>query len=137
VGQHRQGGALGRRQGSHGFIAGDQGARGSDIEAAVGLETPGVQGDGDVVGQKVVAGEIEVDRPGEGLAPKEDVVGEEVGMDHSGGEIRRPGGVQGVQVGADRPGESGLENLGGHLEGRKDGSPGRLSQGVLPGQGET
>ena len=65
VGQHRQRRALRRRQRPAALVAGDEGARGGDVEAAVRLEAPGVQRDADVVGQRVAGGEVEVERAGE------------------------------------------------------------------------
>ena len=59
-----------------------------DVERAVGLEAPGVEADAEVVGEGVVAGEIEVDQPGKPIAEEEHVVGEEIGVDHAARQVR-------------------------------------------------
>ena len=46
----------------------------------VALEAPGVEADRQVVGEEVVAGEIEVDQPGQPFAEEEHVVVEKIGM---------------------------------------------------------
>src|SRR3712207_9447691 len=54
-----------------------------EVERPVRLETPGIEADGEVIGEGIRAGEIEVDQPRDLGADEEDVVGEEIRMDHS------------------------------------------------------
>ena len=56
----------------------------------VGLEAPGVERDGDVVDQRVVAGEVEVDHARQRVAEEEHVVGEHVGVDDALRQVGRP-----------------------------------------------
>ena len=51
------------------------------VEIEIRLEAPGVEAYGDVVGERVVAGEVKVDQTRKLLADEEDVVGKEVGVD--------------------------------------------------------
>src|SRR5690606_13507810 len=60
------------------------------VEGAVGLETPGIETDRNVVGIEVVAGEVEVDQAGQLLLAEEDIVGEEIGVDDATGQVPRP-----------------------------------------------
>jgi hypothetical protein len=48
---------------AHGLIAIDQGHALGQVERAIWLETPGIEADRDVIGEKIIAGEIEVDQP--------------------------------------------------------------------------
>jgi hypothetical protein len=75
-----------------------------DVEAAVGLEAPGVQRDADVVGERVPGGEIEVDRRREAAVTEEHVVGEVVGVDDPFGQARpaRRRGEDRRQIALDR-----------------------------------
>jgi hypothetical protein len=54
------------------------------------LETPGVETDGDVVGERIGAGEIEIDQAGELGTEEEHVVRKQVGMDHALRQVFRP-----------------------------------------------
>src|SRR5262249_13827176 len=60
------------------------------VERMVGLEAPRIETNREVVGERVGAGEIEVDQAGQSVAEKEDVIGEEVGMDHPLRKIAGP-----------------------------------------------
>ena len=48
-----------------------------------GLESPGIQADGQIVGERVRAGEIEVDNTGKGIVQEESIVREEVCVDRA------------------------------------------------------
>ncbi len=60
-----------------------------DVERTVILKAPGVDANPEVVGEGVVAGEVEVDEAGEAVADKEDIVGKEIGMNDAGGQVAR------------------------------------------------
>ena len=68
----------------------------------IGLEAPRVEADRDVIGERVGAGEIEIDQAGQPLAEEEDVVGKQVGVDHALRQIARPRAFQVLELGADR-----------------------------------
>ena len=65
-----------------------------DVVGAILLEAPGVQADRDVIGEQIVAGEIEIDQAGQLVAEEEDVVGKEIGMDDAGRQVLRPVGFE-------------------------------------------
>src|SRR3546814_2332150 len=69
-------------------VALQQHARLGDVEGVVLLEAPGVEAGRQVVGEEVVAGEVEVDDAGEPLVTEEHVVGEEVGVDDARRQVR-------------------------------------------------
>src|SRR5260370_20497200 len=56
------------------------------VEGVVALEAPGIEADRDVIGQEVIAGEVEVDEARQLVMQEEDVVVEQVGVD----DARRP-----------------------------------------------
>ena len=74
------------------------GAALGDIVGMIRLEAPGVEADGDVIGEHVVAGEIEVDQARDLVAEEEDVVGEEVGVNNPLGQIARPFAVEMLEL---------------------------------------
>ena len=88
-GERGQGVALGGAERADVVVGVEQGAGHRRVDAAV-LEAPAVEADGEVVGQEVGAGEVEVDQAGEFAFEKEDVVGEQVGVDVAGGQVRGP-----------------------------------------------
>ena len=63
-----------------------------DVQAVVGLEAPGVDADRQVVGERVIAGEVEIDEARQILPEEENIVGEQVGVDHAGRQIAGPVG---------------------------------------------
>src|SRR5208337_1754941 len=73
-GKKRQRLKLLRRKLPDGVIAIEQRAGLGHVEGAVGLKTPSVQANGQVVGEQVVAGEIKVDHPRYLIVQKEDVI---------------------------------------------------------------
>src|SRR5437764_14391801 len=56
----------------------------------VELEAPGVEADGKLVGERIGAGEIEIDQPRERIAEKVHVVGKKIGMNDALRQIARP-----------------------------------------------
>src|SRR5690348_18342271 len=104
--QQRQGGELGGVERAYGAIARQQQPRLGDIEAAVALEAPGVETDGEVIGEKVGAGEVEVDEPRDYLAAEEDIVGEEIGVDHALRQMLRPLPLERLELAAQLLGEA-------------------------------
>ncbi len=86
------------------------------------LEAPGVEADGDVVGEHIVAGEIEIDQAGQLVAEEEDVVGKQIGMDDALRQIARPGFFQNERVRSRRshfrPGCTPSASPAAHLEQR-------------------
>ena len=74
----------------HALVAGDHRPALGDVERVVGLETPGAEADREIVGERVVAGEIEVDQPRQLLAEEEHVVVEEIGVDDAARQVFRP-----------------------------------------------
>ena len=92
AGQHRQGRPLGRRT-----AAAALGSRATRARALVTLNDPSgskhqaFRQTRDVVGEAVVAGEVEVDERRDSRSLEEEhVVGEEVGVDHAGRQALRP-----------------------------------------------
>ena len=61
-----------------------------------------------VVGEEVVAGEIEIDQARHLVAEEEHVVGEQIGVDHAGGQARRPMLLEKRQLGFQFPRQSRL-----------------------------
>ena len=51
-----------------------------DVETAVFLEAPGIETDGQVIGEEIVTGEVEVNKAREPVVQEEDVVGKKIGM---------------------------------------------------------
>ena len=62
-GEHGQSDPFGGGERTKAFITGQKGASAGDVVLPPGFEGPGVQADGDVVGEEVRAGEIEVYDP--------------------------------------------------------------------------
>ena len=104
------------------------------VEGVVALEAPGVQCDGDVVGERIVAGEIEVDQAGELVAEEEGVVRKEIGVDDALRQAGRPVGLQVVELLLDGGGEPGSDLVGTRTKPRIERSPAGKSQGVGPGK---
>src|SRR5262245_41626629 len=88
--QQRQRLAFLRLDAANGLVSLQQGLSLGHVEGMVALETPGIERDGNVIDQGVVAGEIKVDQAGELIAEKEDIVGKKIGVDHALGQVRRP-----------------------------------------------
>ena len=102
------------------FLVGlQQGSRLGDVEARVLLEAPGVKTDGDVIGERVVASEIEIDQPRDLVAEEEHVVGEKIGMDHSLRQLGGPGPLEMMQL---------LRDLGGKPRRNLVGAPADLAE---------
>src|SRR3546814_16262715 len=78
-------------------VALQQHARLGDVEGVVLLEAPGVEAGRQVVGEEVVAGEVEVDDAGEPLVTEEHGVGEEVGVDDARRQVLRPEDLQMIE----------------------------------------
>ena len=68
----------------------------------IDLEAPGVEADGDVVDERIGAGEIKVDQPGQPVAEKEHIVGKQIGVDDALRQALRPGAFERVQFGRDQ-----------------------------------
>ena len=100
------------RQGAHALVALEQRLPLGDIEGVVRLEAPGVERDGNVVGECVVAGEVEVDQARQLVAEEEDVVGKEIGVDDALRQIRGPVGLEMIELLLDGGGEAGRDVLG-------------------------
>src|SRR5215204_3497794 len=64
----------------------------------IGLEAPGVEADGDIEGERVGAGEIEVDQPGEPVAQEEHVVGKQIGVDDALRQVAWPAYFEMVEL---------------------------------------
>ncbi len=77
----------------------------------VGLEAPGVEADGDVIGERVGAGEVEVDQAGELLAEEEHIVGKQVGVDHALRQAARPRAFEQRELALDRVAQSRLHGV--------------------------
>ena len=92
----------------------DQKPRLGDIEAAIRLEAPGVEADRQVVGEKIGAGEIEIDQPRHLAVAEEDIVGEQIGMDDP---ARQPAGPRRFEKGELLPQFGGEARL--HLVGAR------------------
>src|SRR5690606_34284809 len=90
AGERREGCALARLEAAYGLVGGDERTALGEIVLAAPLEAPGVEADGDVVGEEIRAGEIEVDDAGEFPVEEEGVVGEHVGVDRAAGQRLRP-----------------------------------------------
>src|SRR6266702_3520627 len=92
--EERQRGELGGADRPHGAIIRQQQPRFGDIEAAITLETPGVQADRDVVSQEIAAREVEINQPRDPLAAEEHVVGKEIGMNDAARQTLGPCGLE-------------------------------------------
>src|SRR5262249_18784352 len=71
-------------------IAFEQEPRLRHVETAVGFEAPGVEADRHIIGEKVGAGEIEVNQARDFTLAEKSIVREKIGVDHAGREIARP-----------------------------------------------
>jgi hypothetical protein len=60
--KHRKRLGLSRPKLPHGLVPIYQGHALGQVEGAVWLETPGIEADGDVIGEKIIAGKIEVNQ---------------------------------------------------------------------------
>ena len=83
-----------RRELPLGAVGREQLAGLGDVERAIGLEAPSVQTDGQIVGDEVDAGEVEVDDAGQPVALEERIVREQVGMDDPARQIQRPSALE-------------------------------------------
>ena len=68
----------------------------------VGLETPGVEADGDVVDQRVGASKIKIDKPGKLVAKEKHIIWKQVGVNDALRQSTRPLAFQDLQLGADQ-----------------------------------
>ena len=91
-----------RRQRPLARIALQQRAPLGDVEGVIGLEAPGVEADRQIVGERVGAGEIEIDQSRQPVIEKKHVVGKQVGVDHAAREVARPGALQVRNLGRER-----------------------------------
>jgi len=66
------------------------------------LKTPGVEANGDVVGERIGAGEVEVDQPGQPVAEEKHIVGKQIGMDDALRQAGRPVTFEHVEFGRDQ-----------------------------------
>src|SRR6516165_10068257 len=96
-----QGGELRRRERSRSPIAVEQQSRLGHIEAAIGFEAPSIEADRQIIGEKVGAGEIEVNQAGNFTVAKENVIGKEVSVDHPGRQAARARAFEQLQLGAE------------------------------------
>ena len=55
-----------------------------DVVGAILFEAPGIEHHRDVIGEGIVAGEIEVDQPGDFSTDEQNIVRKEIGMDDAG-----------------------------------------------------
>src|SRR5690606_38336019 len=97
-GQDRKRFALGRLKGTHACVAFEERAALGDVERVILLEAPGVQADGDVVREVIVAGEVEIDQSRNLAAAKEDIVRKKIGMNDTGRKVLGPVGQKGVEL---------------------------------------
>jgi len=73
------------------------------FERTIALETPGVEADGDVIGEHVGAGKGEIDQTGHPLAEKEHVVRKQIGVDHALRQIPGPDiALEMIELGANK-----------------------------------
>ena len=77
-------------QRTHALVGRDHGPALGDVEGVVRLEAPGAETDRQIVGERVVAGEVEIDEARQPLAEEEDVVVEEIGVDDAARQAGRP-----------------------------------------------
>ena len=88
------------RQRPHRLVGAEQGPGLGDVELVIRFKAPGVEADGDVVGQQVGGGEVEVDQSGDVAFEEEHVVREQVGMDVAARQVAWPCGKdRGQRVG--------------------------------------
>src|SRR5260370_30511650 len=90
----------------------DEESRLGDIEAAVRLEAPGVEADRQVIGEKIGAGEIEIDQPRHLAVAEEDIVREQIGMDDPARQPARPRRFQTGELLAEPGGDAPLHLVG-------------------------
>src|SRR4029079_10455286 len=72
------------------------------VELKIRLEAPCIEADCNVVGERVVAGEVKIDQTRKFLIDEEDVVREEVGVDDALRQSIRPGSFEELKLGADK-----------------------------------
>ena len=131
-GECRQGVELGRSEWPHVHVALQEGPALGQVVVAERLEAPGIQADRDVVGEEVVAGEIEVDDAGDLVAGEEHVVGEEVRMDDAGRERPGPAGLQRLEGRFDEFGQALGQRCRAGTTGLEQRAPARDRQGIGP-----
>ena len=83
--QHRQRLDLGLAERPQPLIAGNHRPAFGDVERIVGLEAPGAEADRQIVGERIVAREVEVDEAGKLVAKEKHVVVEKIRMDDAAG----------------------------------------------------
>ena len=61
-------------------------ARFGNVEIDIGLKTPGIEHNGEVISQHIVTGEIKINQPAHITFFKKHIIGEQVGMNHPFGQ---------------------------------------------------
>ena len=96
------------------------------------LEAPGIETDRHVIGERVGAGKIEIDQPGQSVTEEEHVVGEQIGVDHAVGQITWPGLVERVKLLGDLRAQAGPHAVAALLGLRVERAPALDRQRVRP-----
>ncbi|GAB2286248.1 hypothetical protein Dimus_020668 [Dionaea muscipula] len=130
--QNRQRRDLGLRQGADGLIGRDERAALGHVKGAVGLETPGIKADGEVIGEDVGRGEIEVDEAGNLPVEEKDIVGKEIGMDLAARQVLRPVREDAVQRFREFGTEAGGDVVGAAEAAVQQGPPAGGPEGIDP-----
>src|SRR5580700_4479816 len=68
----------------------------------IGFEAPRVEADGNVIGERVGAGEIEIDQPRQPIGQKEHIVRKQIGVDYALWQALRPLALEYVELGRDK-----------------------------------
>jgi hypothetical protein len=82
-GEDRQCLALGRFKRSDCLITVQERARPVRVELSVAPETPGIEADSNIVGESIIAGEIEIDHARKFVFVEKDIIGKQIGVDNS------------------------------------------------------
>src|SRR6516165_4188786 len=110
--EHRQRREFARRERPLSSITVEQQSRLRHVEAVISFEAPGVQTDRQVIGEKVGAGEIEVNQAGQLVVAEEYVIRKRVGVVSPLRKVAWPRVFEQHKSGAEFSGEPGL-GLGG------------------------
>src|ERR1700730_12773851 len=99
----------------------------------IGLKAPRVEADGDIVGKRIGACEIEVDQARQLVAEKEHVVGKKIGVDHALRTVARPAGLAMVKLARDDTAEVALDAVGELADRPVEMPPARDGERILAG----
>src|SRR5215813_2360346 len=89
---------LGHRKRTDHAIAVEQRPPFGDVVGMIGLEAPCIEANGNVIGECIRAGEIEIDQAGNLVAEEENVVRKKISMDYALRQIAWPGFLERIEL---------------------------------------